>query len=268
MKESLAGALAQAGKDRRLIASLARNDFRTRYAGSYLGIVWAFVQPVVTIFVYWFVFSTLRAHAVREVPFVLWLIAGLVPWFYFQEALNSGTNSMIEYSYLVKKVVFKISILPVVKLCSALYVHLFFVGVVVLLYTVMGHFPGLTVIQLAYYSLCMFLLVLGMSYLTSSLVIFFRDLTQIINIVLQVGVWMTPIMWNFDDLNLGPALRTVFQLNPMYYIVSGYRDSLIDRIWFWQRPALTLYFWAFTGIMFLLGRRVFRKLRVHFADVL
>ncbi len=264
----MSGVLAEAGKDRRLIMSLAKNDFKTRYAGSYLGIVWAFVQPVVTIFVYWFVFSTLRAHAVREVPFVLWLIAGLVPWFYFQEALNSGTNSLIEYSYLVKKVVFKISILPVVKLCSALYVHLFFVAVVVLLYTVMGHFPGVTVIQLVYYSGCMFVLVLGMTYLTSALVIFFRDLTQIINIVLQVGVWMTPIMWNFDDLNLGKTLRLIFQLNPMYYIVSGYRDSLIDRIWFWQRPGLTLYFWVFTVLMFLLGRRVFRKLRVHFADVL
>lgn len=268
MKDSMSGVRAQAGKDARLIASLAKNDFRTRYAGSYLGIVWAFVQPVVTIFVYWFVFSTLRAHAVREVPFVLWLIAGLVPWFYFQEALNSGTNALIEYSYLVKKVVFKISILPVVKLCSALYVHLFFVAVVVLLYTVMGHFPGVTVIQLVYYSGCMFLLVLGMTYLTSAIVIFFRDLTQIINIVLQVGVWMTPIMWNFDDLNLGKALRVIFQLNPMYYIVSGYRDSLIDKVWFWQKPLLTLYFWAFTVIIFLVGRRVFTKLRVHFADVL
>ena len=268
MKDSLSAAFEEARKDRKLIASLAKNDFRTRYAGSYLGIVWAFVQPVVTIFVYWFVFSTLRAHAVREVPFVLWLIAGLVPWFYFQESLNSGTNALIEYSYLVKKVVFKISILPVVKLCSALYVHVFFVGVVVLLYTVMGHFPGVTVIQLVYYSACMFVLVLGMSYLTSALVIFFRDLTQIINICLQVGVWMTPIMWNFEDLHFGKTLQILFQLNPMYYIVSGYRDSLIDRVWFWQRPQLTLYFWVFTALVLLLGRRVFGKLRVHFADVL
>ena len=255
-------------KTQKLVTTLARNDFRTRFAGSYLGIVWAFVQPIVTIFVYWFVFSTLRAHAVREVPFVLWLIAGLVPWFYFQEALNSGTNSLIEYSYLVKKVVFNIDILPMVKLCSALYVHAFFVAVVVILYTVMGHFPGISVLQLLYYSLCMFLMVLGVSYLTSSVVIFFRDLSQIINIVLQVGVWMTPIMWNFDDLHLNRILQYIFKLNPMYYIVSGYRDSLINRVWFWQHPALTAYFWVFTIGMFVLGRRVFNRLRVHFADVL
>ena len=254
--------------DRKLILRLSRNDFRTRYAGSYLGIIWAFVQPVVTIFVYWFVFSTLRSGRVRDVPFVLWLMAGLVPWFFFQDALNSGSNALVEYSYLVKKVVFRISILPAVKLVSALYVHLFFVGVVVLLYTVMGFFPGLTVIQLAYYSGCMFVMVLGMTFLTSAVVVFFRDLTQIISIVLQVGVWMTHIMWNFEDLHITGPLAVIFQLNPMYYIVEGYRDSLVGQVWFWQRPWLTLYFWIFTITVFWLGRRVFTKLRVHFADVL
>ena len=255
-------------KDRKLVTRLARNDFKTKYAGSYLGIIWAFVQPVVTIFVYWFVFSKLRAHAVRDVPFVLWLMAGLVPWFFFQDALNSGSGALTSNSYLVKKVVFKIDVLPMVKIVSALYVHLFFAAVVVLLYTVMGYFPGLTLIQLAYYTVSMFLMVLGVSYLTSAVVVFFRDLTQIIAIFLQVGVWMTPIMWNFEDLNLGGPVRFLLSLNPMYYIVEGYRDSLINKVWFWEKPRLTLYFWGFTLVMFWLGRRVFTKLKIHFADVL
>ena len=267
-KKKSPGRWARFVKNCKLVSRLASNDFKTKYAGSYLGIVWAFIQPVVTILVYWFVFSVVRSGAGRKVPFVLWLIAGLVPWFFFQEGLNSGTNALVEYSYLVKKVVFQIDILPLVKLFSALYVHLFFMGVVVVLYTVTGHFPGITVLQLLYYSLCMFLLVLGMIYLTSSVVVFFRDLTQIINICLQVGVWLTPIMWNFDDLNLGKALRFIFKLNPMYYIVAGYRDSLIEGVWFWHHPLLTLYFWALTVAMFIFGRRTFKKLRVHFADVL
>ena len=118
--QNSAEAAAQRKKTWKLVTTLARNDFRTRFAGSYLGIVWAFVQPIVTIFVYWFVFSTLRAHAVREVPFVLWLIAGLVPWFYFQESLNSGTNSLIEYSYLVSTVVSTIDLSQVLELSTVL----------------------------------------------------------------------------------------------------------------------------------------------------
>ena len=99
-------------QNRKLIWKLARSDFKTRYAGSYLGIFWAFVQPIVTIVVYWFVFQIgLRSGDVGDTPFVLWLVAGLIPWFFFSEALGGGTGAMLEYNYLVKKVVFKISIL-------------------------------------------------------------------------------------------------------------------------------------------------------------
>ena len=97
---------------RTLIFQLAKNDFKKKYAGSYLGIVWAFVQPVVTVMVYWFVFGMIRSSSPRPVPFVLWLIAGLIPWFFFQDGLINGTNALLEYNYLVKKVVFRIDILP------------------------------------------------------------------------------------------------------------------------------------------------------------
>ena len=91
-------------KNRRLVAKLAKNDFKTRYAGSYLGIVWAFIQPVITILVYWFVFSVGFRSGTGDlgVPFVLYLVAGIVPWFFFQDALMGGTNSLLEYNYLVK----------------------------------------------------------------------------------------------------------------------------------------------------------------------
>ena len=252
----------------KLVLRLAKNDFRTKYARSYLGIIWAFIQPVVTVLVYWFVFSKLRSGMIREVPFILWLIAGLVPWFYFSDCLNTGCNSLIEYSYLVKKVVFRIEVLPIVKIISALFVHMFFIIVLLVLYIAMGHMPGITVIQIVYYSFCTFMLTLGFSYFTCSVSVFFRNLTQMVNICLQVGVWMTPIMWNFNDFHLSRPLQMIFKLNPMYYIVEGYRGSLIEGSWFFERPVLTAYFWGLTLLLWLLGIRTFRKLRIHFADVL
>lgn len=261
-------------QNRKLIFDLAKNDFKTQFAGSYLGIVWAFVQPVVTVLVYWFVFEKgLKAGAMNtkagiNVPFVLWLVAGIVPWFFFQDALNGGTNALTQYSYLVKKVVFKISILPIVKVISALFVHLFFIAFTVVLYAAYHNYPDLYTLQIVYYSFCMILFVLGIVYATCAIVVFFKDLTQIINIVLQVGIWMTPIMWNIDTMDLNPILITIFKLNPMYYVVSGYRDSLINKIGFWENPELTLYFWIVTAILFGLGSLIFRRLKVHFADVL
>jgi teichoic acid transport system permease protein len=259
-------------QNRQLIWKLAKNDFKTRYAGSYLGIVWAFVQPVITVLLYWFVFTIAlpsRAVAVKgdiEIPYILWLIAGIVPWFFFSEALSNGTNALLEYNYLVKKVVFKISILPIIKIISALFVHCFFLLFTVGLFACYGYYPDLYTLQVFYYSACMFIFVLGLCYITCSIIIFFRDLGQIISIALQVGIWATPILWNISTLS--PRLRILFKLNPMNYIVEGYRDSLIDKIWFWENFYSTAYFWILTMCVFAFGAIIFKRLKIHFADVL
>ena len=261
-------------QNRKLLWNLSKNDFKTKFAGSYLGIIWAFIQPIVTVGGYWFVFEKgLKAGGINtragiDVPFVLWLVAGLVPWFFFQDALNGGTNALIEYSYLVKKVVFKISILPIVKVVSALFVHVFFVVFTLVLYSAYHYYPDLYTLQIVYYTFAMFIMVLGIVYATCAIVIFFRDLTQVINIVLQVGMWMTPIMWNIDTMELSPVLITIFKLNPMYYIVAGYRDALINKAWFWENAPLTLYFWLLTAVLFGIGTMIFKRLKIHFADVL
>ena len=94
-------------------------------------------------------------------------------------------------------------------------------------------------------------------------------MNQIINIGLQVLVWATPIMWNIDAMtSISPKIMFILKLNPMYYIVLGYRDAMINNVWFWERSGLTIYYWCFTILMFIIGTTIFSKLRVHFADVL
>ena len=258
-------------KNRKLVLHLARNDFKTKYAGSYLGIMWAFVQPVVTILVYWFVFSVgFRADAGDlGIPFVLYLVSGIIPWFFFQDALNGGTNAFVEYSYLVKKVVFKISLLPVVKVISAAFVHMFFVLFTLVLFTLYGYKPSVYELQLVYYFFCTFMLVLGLVYLTSAIVVFFRDLREIISILLQVFIWLAPIMWVAETaLKDYPFLRRLLLFNPMYYVVNGYREALIWKHWFFQRPVWTLYFWGCVAVLFAAGSFTYHRLKPHFADVL
>ena len=258
-------------QSRSLIAKLAWNDFRVRYAGSYFGILWAFVQPVVTILVYWFVFSVGFRASTGDlgIPFVLYLVAGIIPWFFFQDALVGGTTSLLEYHYLVKKVVFNISVLPAVKMFSALIVHGFFLLLAIALFLLYGRGLSPCSLQLVYYCLCTACLALAISYTTSAVTVLFRDLQQIVQITLQVGVWMTPIMWVAETSLAGhELLARILKLNPMYYVVSGYRDSLIFHRWFWEKPMWTLYFWLVTGMLALFGGWVFGRLKVHFADVL
>lgn len=257
---------------RKLIWKLAKNDFKNRFAGSYLGKVWAFVQPVITVALYWFVFDYVmgaRAEALAgtiQIPYVIWLTAGLVPWFFFSEAITGGTMALLEYSYLVKKVVFKISVIPIIKIISASFTHIFFVCFMLVVYVCMGYTPDLYLLQIPYYSLCLFLFVLALVYSTCAMVLFFRDLAQIINIGLQIGMWATPILW---DLNtVPPIMQFILKINPMYYIVNGFRSAMFEKTWFWQDFYSTMYFWIVTVVFFGIGALIFRRLKVHFADVL
>lgn len=255
-------------KDKNLIFELAKNDFKTRYAGSYFGIIWAFVQPIMTIMVFWFVFEVgFRTARVESVPYILWFSCGLIPWFFFSDSWLNATNSFIEYSYLVKKVVFKINVLPFIKILSSLFVHLFFIIFLLFLFIIYGYMPTLMmIIQLLYYSFCNTILIIALSFLTASIVPFFKDLNQIINIILQFGMWMTPIMWNYNMLSV--QYRWLFGINPMFYIVNGYRETLIDQIWFWEHLDKAFWFWGITISLFFLGVWAFKKLKPHFADVL
>lgn len=257
-------------QNRHLIWKLAKNDFKKRYAGSYMGAVWAMIQPVVTVAMYYIVFDKIMGNGIDrgtgEAPFVLFLTAGLVPWFYFTEALNNGTNAMLEYNYLVKKVVFKISILPIIKIIAATFIHVFFVCVLLVVAAFYGYYPTVYTLQIFYYSACLFIFVLALCYTTCSIVVFFKDLSQIINIALQIGMWATPILWSMN--NLSEEWVFILKLNPLVYIVNGYRSAVYEREWFFQDFFSTMYFWIVTVILFGIGAAVFKRLKVHFADVL
>lgn len=262
---------AELFQNRHLIWKLAKNDFKKRYAGSYMGALWAMAQPVVTVLMYYVVFDRIfhssgPVAGGREVPFVLFLTGGLVPWFYFSEALNNGTNALLEYNYLVKKVVFKISILPIIKVIAATFIHAFFVGVLLIVAAAYGYYPSVYTLQLFYYSFCLFVFVLALSYTSCAVVVFFKDLSQIINIALQIGMWATPILWNMEEIHAGWV--QILKLNPLVYIVNGYRSAIYEREWFFQDFFSTMYFWIVTVVLFGIGALVFKRLKVHFADVL
>jgi teichoic acid transport system permease protein len=119
-----------------------------------------------------------------------------------------------------------------------------------------------------YYTFCTFVLVLALCYTTCSVIVFIRDLGQLIAVALQILVWATPIMWSIDQLQNHPMLVSIMKLNPVIYIVTGYRDAIYGRVWFFERFFSTVYFWVITAILFGFGAIVYKRLKPHFADVL
>jgi len=254
--------------NRYLLYNLAKSDFRQKYLGSYLGIMWAFVSPLITVLIFIFVFQVgFKVPPISKVPFAVWLCTGIIPWFYFSEALAEASLSIRNYSFLVKKVVFRVSLLPLVKIFSAFIIHVFLLGILLAL-LLFGYamYPSLYWIQYFYYLLCLITLLISLSWITASLSVFTKDVSNMITVLLQFGFWMTPIFWRIEQIP--EKYWIILQANPIYYIIQGFRDTFLYSTWFWDRPIYSMYFWTFVAVLLCLGRVVFKKTRPHFADVL
>ena len=254
-------------QNRKLLWSLTKNDFKQKYVGNFLGALWAFIQPTATVLIFWFVFQVgFKSKPIEDYPFILWLVSGMFPWFYFAEALSNGTNSILANNYLVKKVVFRVNLLPIIPLLSALIVHLFFIFFMYGMFLFYGYTPSLYWLQIFYYTFALSVLLLGLSWITSSVIVFFKDMGQIVGMLIQFGFWLTPIFWSLNIIP--PKYHWFIEINPIVYIIEGYRDSMLYHKWFWETGSIGLYYWFVTITVFIGGSILFRKLRPHFADVL
>jgi len=253
--------------NRRMLWNLIRSDFKNRYLGNHFGIIWAFIQPLVMVLVYWFVFTHgLKAIQIHSVPFLIWLLTGLVPWFFMSDAISSSSRAVVDQAFLVKKIVFEVKLLPVVKIGSAILVNIGFWLFFVLCLLAYGFYPNWLWLQLIYYFVCMLCFMMGFGLLLAALTPFMLDVAQFVSIFLQIMFWVTPIFWNQDLLADGYIW--LYKLNPFAYIIGGIRDALLFHKVFWSDYGLALYFWALVLVLFWCGNRVFTKLRPHFADVL
>ncbi|HET6514624.1 MAG TPA: ABC transporter permease [Thermodesulfovibrionales bacterium] len=246
---------------------MAKRDIASQHIGSLLGFFWTFINPLIMIFILWFVFSIGFKTMPRDnVPFVVWLTAGMCIWNTFVEVINGSTSVISNNPHLVKKIVFPLSILPVVKLVASFVTHVIFLVFLILLIIFQGMPFSLYWLQAFYYFGAMSVLALGLGWITSSINIFTKDISQVVSVILQIGFWGTPIFW---DLSIMPDKYQFFvKLNPMFYIVRGYRESFLYGVPFWYNWQMTLYFWGVTGLIFILGALIFLRLRPHFADVL
>ena len=140
------------------VVKLAKSDLQKTYRGAALGWAWAIIKPTVTIFVYWFAFAIgLRmSKDVNGFPYFLWLIAGVVPWFYMSEMITGGTDCIRKYSYLVTKMKFPVSTIPTFVNISKFVIHLMLIYIVIIIFRLFGYTPDIYLLQLPFYMLLMF----------------------------------------------------------------------------------------------------------------
>ena len=252
---------------RAVIKAMAVREIQSRYIGTFGGFIWAILQPLTMIFVYWFVFSVgFKTKPAGGVPYIVVFLCGMIPWSMFAEALNASTNAINANSQLVTKTIFPTEILPVVSLVSALFTHAVMLAIFIVI-MLFNKIPfSFYNFQAIYYLFGMFLFSLGLGWFLSAVNVFYKDVGPTLNVALNVWFWFTPIVWLQDILP--HRFLFIIKLNPIYYIVDGYKASFIYHSPIWHNPANGLYFWGICVIVFLAGAATFKRLKPEFAEVL
>lgn len=256
-------------KYKKQIFKLAKADLTKTYRGAALGWTWAIIKPAVTIFVYWFAFSIgLRmGKDVNGYPYFLWLIAGVVPWFYMSEMITGGTDCIRKYSYLVTKMKFPVATIPTFVNISKFMIHLILILVVILIFALFGYMPTIYILQLPFYMLLTFLFFNVWGLFSGPLAAVSKDYSNLVKSFITAIFWLSGIMWNPATIN-NPILKKILMINPITFLITGFRNCFINKVWFWQSPKTLLCFIVILFIMLMLALWVYKRLRKEIPDVL
>lgn len=247
---------------------MSRFTLKKTYSGSALGIGWSIVKPCVFIFVYWFgiQIGIRGGKPMDEAPFILWLIAGIIPWFFISDCMTIGCSSIKSNSHLVTKVVFPIETIPVFNVMAYLNTHLLMMVILLAIYVFSGYGLSVYSLQLLFYIPLIFIFGCILTTFLSTLSVISKDFQQLVKSTINVFFWLTPILWNAD--HVGGILGKLMKLNPIYYFIYGYRNSLIYKKWFFETYNFTIYFFAFLLIFALITGYLFNRLSKEFSDVM
>ncbi|MEO4054108.1 ABC transporter permease [Solibacillus sp. CAU 1738] len=261
------GLVKEQYKNKYLLLKLALFQIKSDNKNNLLGVVWEFLNPLIQIMMYWFVFGLgVRGNAsIEGVPFVYWMLAGIVMWFFVNAAILEGTRSIYQRYHTVSKMNFPLSVLPGYIVMSKLYIHIVMLSVILIIFWFGGYLPSIYYIQLVYFIAFTYLFSFAVALLASTLAAIVRDVHLLVQSALRVLFFVSPILW-LPNL-LPESIQKLIQLNPFYYIASGYRASLLYNDWYivthWQ---LTLYNIALVLVLLIIGSSIHFKMRDRFAD--
>lgn len=248
------------------IFKLSYYDFISPLRDTYLGAIWIVLNPLTQIGVYWFVFG-LGIRDGRPVdghPFLLWMLAGLIPWFYISGCITSGALCIYSKSAILTKMKFPTSIIPTYSTLTQLLNNIPVVLMMIVIYAFNGYKATPYYFQIIYYMFAATTMAISISLLTSALVIAIRDVNKLVGTFVRFLFYLTPILWTPDSMK---NLMAILKLNPLLYLIDGFRNSLLYNKWFYEDMPGTLYFWGCTIVIFALGVFVHMRLRSRFSDL-
>jgi lipopolysaccharide transport system permease protein len=255
---------------RELFYILTWRDLKVRYKQTVLGVAWSVVRPLLTMIIFTVVFE--RAAGLKaddpSVPYGLFVLAGILPWQFFANALGESSNSLLGNANLISKVYFPRLIIPASAVITSMVD--FFITFVLLLCTFVyyDYTPSIRIIFMPFFVILTFFCAFGIGLYITALNVKYRDFRYIIPFIIQFGLYITPVGFSTELLlsKLPPFFQTVYMLNPMVGVIDGFRWCFFENSPL-SIPTL-LYSIGMTILFMFIGIRTFRKMERHFADLI
>ena len=247
-----------------LLMNLTKREVKGRYSQSLFGVAWAIAQPLATMVVFTIVFSRLAKMPSEGAPYPIFAFAALVPWFFFMNSVSSGTMSLITYRNIVTKTYFPREIIPLAQICSRLIDFAAAAGLYGVLMAYYGVGLGGWAMLAPLFFVLLLLFTLGFTLATSGANVFYRDVNPVVQIALQLWLYLTPVAYPLATVP--DRFKWLFVLNPLTAIIEGFRAALV-----FNRPPdvqLTLVSAALITSLFVVAFATFKRMDKYFADVI
>lgn len=246
---------------RQLLKSNVKKEIRGKYKGSFLGVLWSFVNPLLMTLVYAIVFPYILKNTSDN--YVTFIVIGILPWTFFTTVISQGTFCVLGNAGIIKKVYFPREILPVSIACSGLVNFLISCIIMFLFLAFSGIGFSVYILWLPVITIIQFILTLGIIFITSAINVYIRDAEYIINFIVNMLFYATPILYN-SEMFVGTSVEWIIHLNPMATLINSYRDILFYQ----TMPNIQSLMVVLVGsvLLCILGYKIFKKLEKGFAE--
>lgn len=250
---------------RELLKTNVKKDIRGKYKGSFLGILWSFINPLLQVVVYWIVFPYLM-RGTGGTDYLVYLITGLIPWTFFLTTVSAGTTTIKSNAGIIKKVYFPREILCLSQVLSGL-VNFFISCIIILIFCfAFGYGISIHLIMLPIIALIQSILTLGIVLILSAINAYIQDMEYIVGFILNMGFYATPIIYNLSQIADAGILLKLINMNPLTILINSYRSIFMAHVWPNMNSLLIVFILAL--VVLVIGYIVFKKLEKGFAEEL
>lgn len=251
------------------IYSISKYELLADMRDSKLGLFWNFANPVIQVLTYWFMFGLVfKKKNVGDFEYLPWMLGGMVVWFFISPCITNGCNAIFSKVNVITKMKFPISILPATVVLKELFNHACLMLVVLFIFLGYGIYPSWQWFELIYYLVSGIIFSVCLSLTTSVLNMLARDTRKLILACMRLLLYVTPVLWEIEQIASHHTISMLVKLNPIYYIVQGYRDCFFYHhgiLYYWQSA---ISFWVITFVLFAVGSFMMYKFKHKFIDMI